>query len=56
MRFFFLQVAKNRYSGNLGIMLMEFDKDSLSYGLRKRAKNAKASEERNDDDVDENPP
>ncbi|XP_017859304.1 PREDICTED: twinkle protein, mitochondrial [Drosophila arizonae] len=27
----YLQVAKNRYSGDLGIMPMEFDKDALSY-------------------------
>ncbi|EDW64595.2 mitochondrial DNA helicase [Drosophila virilis] len=27
----YLQVAKNRYSGDLGIMPMDFDKDALSY-------------------------
>ncbi|EDW03552.1 twinkle protein, mitochondrial [Drosophila grimshawi] len=27
----YLQVAKNRYSGDLGIMPLEFDKDALSY-------------------------
>jgi len=29
-------VAKNRYSGDLGVMPLEFDKDSLSYGQRKK--------------------
>ncbi|KAM8717658.1 hypothetical protein ACLKA7_004367 [Drosophila subpalustris] len=27
----YLQIAKNRYSGDLGIMPLEFDKDALSY-------------------------
>ncbi|KAJ8964650.1 hypothetical protein NQ317_012320 [Molorchus minor] len=31
----YLQVAKNRYSGDLGIMALEFDKDSLSYQQKK---------------------
>ncbi|XP_017075653.2 twinkle protein, mitochondrial [Drosophila eugracilis] len=41
----YLQIAKNRYSGDLGIMPLEFDKDGLSYssqiqsGKRKREKN-----------------
>jgi twinkle protein len=30
------QVAKNRYSGDLGVMPLEFDKGSLSYGQRKK--------------------
>jgi len=29
-------VAKNRYSGDLGVMPLEFDKDSLSYAQRKK--------------------
>ncbi|PSN54557.1 hypothetical protein C0J52_07112 [Blattella germanica] len=29
-------VAKNRYSGDLGVMPLEFDKDSLSYGHKKK--------------------
>ncbi|XP_014203610.1 twinkle protein, mitochondrial [Copidosoma floridanum] len=34
----FLQVAKNRYSGDLGIMLLEFDRSSLSYAQKKKSK------------------
>ncbi|XP_033222163.1 LOW QUALITY PROTEIN: twinkle protein, mitochondrial [Belonocnema kinseyi] len=34
----YLQVAKNRYSGDLGIMLLEFDQVSLSYASRKKSK------------------
>jgi twinkle protein len=29
-------VAKNRYSGDLGIMPLEFDKSSLSYAQKKK--------------------
>ncbi|XP_046996936.1 mitochondrial DNA helicase [Schistocerca americana] len=32
----YLQVAKNRYTGDLGMMPLEFDKDSLSYGHHKK--------------------
>ncbi|KAG5343174.1 PEO1 protein, partial [Acromyrmex heyeri] len=32
----YLQVAKNRYSGDLGIMLLEFDKAKLSYAYKKK--------------------
>uniref|UniRef100_A0A182Q685 DNA 5'-3' helicase n=1 Tax=Anopheles farauti TaxID=69004 RepID=A0A182Q685_9DIPT len=32
----YLQVAKNRYSGDLGIMPLDFDKASLSYAQRKK--------------------
>ncbi|XP_050093386.1 mitochondrial DNA helicase [Anopheles aquasalis] len=32
----YLQIAKNRYSGDLGIMPLDFDKASLSYAQRKR--------------------
>ncbi|KAG8224684.1 hypothetical protein J437_LFUL003799 [Ladona fulva] len=32
----YLQVAKNRYSGDLGVVPLEYDKDSLSYGKKKR--------------------
>ncbi|KAJ8953200.1 hypothetical protein NQ318_003239, partial [Aromia moschata] len=31
----YLQVAKNRYSGDLGIMTLDFDKNSLSYQQKK---------------------
>ncbi|XP_076248122.1 mitochondrial DNA helicase isoform X2 [Calliopsis andreniformis] len=34
----FLQVAKNRYSGDLGIMTLEFDKPSLSYSSKMKTK------------------
>lgn len=34
----YLQVAKNRYSGDLGVMIMEFDKNSLSYEQKKKPK------------------
>ncbi|XP_023955045.2 mitochondrial DNA helicase [Bicyclus anynana] len=34
----YLQVAKNRYSGDLGIVPLDFDKDSLSYQSKKKAK------------------
>ncbi|XP_055534160.1 mitochondrial DNA helicase [Wyeomyia smithii] len=32
----YLQVAKNRYSGDLGIMPLEFDKASLSYAQKRK--------------------
>ncbi|CAG9107496.1 unnamed protein product [Plutella xylostella] len=32
----YLQVAKNRYSGDLGIVPLEFDKDALSYQAKKK--------------------
>uniref|UniRef100_A0A182JX93 DNA 5'-3' helicase n=1 Tax=Anopheles christyi TaxID=43041 RepID=A0A182JX93_9DIPT len=32
----YLQIAKNRYSGDLGIMPLDFDKASLSYAQRKK--------------------
>lgn len=32
------QVAKNRYSGDLGIMILEFDKTNLSYAQKKKVK------------------
>ncbi|CAH0406082.1 unnamed protein product [Chilo suppressalis] len=34
----YLQVAKNRYSGDLGIVPLDFDKESLSYQPKKKAK------------------
>lgn len=33
-----MQIAKNRYSGDLGIMPMEFDKQSLSYAQKPKKK------------------
>ncbi|CAG4924374.1 unnamed protein product [Colias eurytheme] len=35
----YLQVAKNRYSGDLGIVPLDFEKDSLSYQSKKKSKN-----------------
>lgn len=32
----YLQVAKNRYSGELGIVPLDFDKDALSYQAKKK--------------------
>ncbi|KAL6442954.1 hypothetical protein ACFW04_002752 [Cataglyphis niger] len=40
----YLQVAKNRYSGDLGIMVLEFDKTRLSYVQKKKAKSEEAKE------------
>ncbi|XP_049887670.1 mitochondrial DNA helicase [Pectinophora gossypiella] len=34
----YLQVAKNRYSGDLGIVPLDFDKDALSYQAKKKGK------------------
>lgn len=36
----YLQVAKNRYSGDLGVMPLDFDKSSLSYMQKKSTKGA----------------
>jgi hypothetical protein len=44
--YLWFQVAKNRYSGDLGIMPLEFDKNSLSYGQKKK----KVSDEGNTPD------
>lgn len=32
----YLQVAKNRYSGDLGIMPLDFDKEGLSYATKRK--------------------
>ncbi|GBP41471.1 Twinkle protein, mitochondrial [Eumeta japonica] len=40
----YLQVAKNRYSGDLGIVPLEFDKDALSYQTKKKNKTTKMEE------------
>lgn len=48
----YLQVAKNRFSGDLGIMILDFEKSSLSYSPRLRAKD-KASEKEKRKIVDE---
>lgn len=38
----YLQVAKNRYTGDLGVMMMDFDKSSLSYEQKKKSKSDSA--------------
>ncbi|KAG4072609.1 hypothetical protein HA402_004698 [Bradysia odoriphaga] len=47
----YLQVAKNRYSGDLGIMTLDFDKDGLSYATKKKKDKATATEQQPNDDV-----
>lgn len=34
----FLQVTKNRFSGDLGVMVLEFNKESLSYSIKPKKK------------------
>ncbi|XP_058805419.1 mitochondrial DNA helicase [Phymastichus coffea] len=34
----YLQIAKNRFSGDLGIMVLDFDKSTLSYAVKKKIK------------------
>lgn len=34
----YLQIAKNRYSGDLGVLPLDFDKSSLSYATKKKVK------------------
>ncbi|XP_046824323.1 mitochondrial DNA helicase isoform X1 [Vespa crabro] len=46
----YLQVAKNRYSGDLGIMILDFDKTSLSYGTKKKSKSETKSTTKSDSD------
>ena len=40
---FVRQVCKNRYTGDLGVMPLEFHKDSLSFAQRKKAKTSSKS-------------
>lgn len=40
----YLQVAKNRYSGDLGIMPMDFDKSGLSYAPKKKKSDEKSAD------------
>lgn len=46
----YLQVAKNRYSGDLGIMILDFDKTSLSYAIKKKSKSETKSTTKSDSD------
>ncbi|XP_008556144.1 mitochondrial DNA helicase [Microplitis demolitor] len=41
----YLQIAKNRYSGDLGIMNLEFDRTSLSYQQKKKQKTQETPKE-----------
>lgn len=41
----YLQIAKNRYSGDLGIMPMDFDKVALSYAAKRSPATVKKPEE-----------
>lgn len=47
----YLQVAKNRYSGDLGIVPLEFDKDALSYQTKRKAKTAKTNDVESEHDA-----
>ncbi|XP_025835149.1 twinkle protein, mitochondrial-like [Agrilus planipennis] len=49
----YLQVAKNRYSGDLGIMALEFDKAGLSYASKKKKK---ITEKGEDDETKDHQP
>lgn len=46
----YLQIAKNRYSGDLGIMLLEFDKSSLSYSSKRKSKTTNDQKDTNKED------
>lgn len=49
----YLQIAKNRYSGDLGIMTLDFDKAGLSYATKKKKGDDKvpSSEQKLNDDL-----
>lgn len=42
---YLFQIAKNRYSGDLGIMNLEFDRTSLSYQQKKKQKTQETPKE-----------
>lgn len=46
----YLQVAKNRYSGDLGVMSLDFDKESLSYAPKKKKKDASSVQDAPNDE------
>ncbi|XP_051162071.1 mitochondrial DNA helicase [Leptopilina boulardi] len=48
----YLQVVKNRYSGDLGIMLLEFDKSSLSYSSKKKLKSTTDQKDTSKEDIE----
>ena len=45
----FLQVTKNRYDGELGVMLLKFDKESLSFSVKSgKGKDGKSGKTKRD--------
>jgi len=38
-----VQVAKNRFDGELGIMLLKFDKDTLSFAVKSASKDVRSN-------------
>ena len=46
----FLQVAKNRYDGELGVMLLKFDKQSLSFAASPKPTRTRRRDRDADDD------
>nr|CAH7758152.1 unnamed protein product [Callosobruchus chinensis] len=50
----YLQVAKNRYSGDLGLMTLEFNKAALSYQHKTKSKEKKKNDESTTDDSSPN--
>ena len=49
---FHVQVTKNRFDGELGVMLLKFDKESLSFAVKERQVKRPVKEEM---DAEENP-
>lgn len=45
----YLQIVKNRYSGDLGIMPLEFNKDALSYAFQRKKKDKDQQQPNKDD-------
>nr|KAG5700364.1 hypothetical protein BaRGS_029616 [Batillaria attramentaria] len=48
------KITKNRFDGELGVMLLKFDKDSLSFAVKEKPKRADARKE-DGSQMDENP-
>lgn len=42
----YLQIAKNRHSGDLGIMVLEFDRNGLSYAQKSDRASSKLASQR----------
>ncbi|XP_059169236.1 twinkle mtDNA helicase-like [Physella acuta] len=49
----YLQITKNRFDGELGIMLLKFDKDSLSFAMKEKEKTKKADGEEEGEETQE---